>query len=341
MAAWQQGAVASVPSGYTAHVPDGEVQEAAARVGLPLDGHWDLVHLIAVGGTAAVYEAVDPYGQRAAIKLLSRHWMAPDNLLAQARYEAELMHAVGHPGVVLAGEASMAQDGSVYLPMELLEGETLEDRRQRHGGKLPHHEVLSVIDSLLDVVAYAHDHAIVHHDLKPGNVFLTRDGKVKLLDFGLARRGSDGTTPTVWFGTPGFVAPEQARGQLSSSADGRVDVWGLGATMFVTLSGEPVHLAQTPVDEVKLAGTEPVRSLREAAPWMPRAVVEAVDRALALSPDERFQDVRDLRAALRGPAPVTARPREEPGSGVHRVARAQWRRDNRFYWEHMRKACAW
>jgi serine/threonine protein kinase len=234
----------------------------------------------------------------------------------------------------------LTSDGTVYLPMELLEGETLEQRRHRAGGKLAPGAALRIFDALLDIVAAAHDHAIVHHDIKPGNVFFTRSGRVKLMDFGLARQGSQSLAPTVWFGTPGFIAPEQARGQLSG-ADCRSDVWALGATLFVSLSGEAVHPAATAMAEVELAGTTPARSLREAAPGLPRHVVETVDRALAFDAEHRWPDVRDLRAALRGPAPVTVPPPREQGSGVHRVGRARWRRENRAWWEAVKKASAW
>ena len=178
---------------------------------------------------------------------------------------------------------------------------------------------IPVFDGLLDIVAAAHDCTIVHHDIKPSNVFLVWSGQVKLLDFGLARRAGHGCETSVWFGTPGFVAPEQARGEVGE-AGGQADVWALGATMFFVLSGEHVHPAPTLAEEVALAASTPARTLRDAAPDLPSSLVEVVDRALAFDRRDRWRDVRAMRAALPGADCLAERASPER-SGVHRRPR--------------------
>jgi serine/threonine-protein kinase len=292
------------------------MQAALWRVGRPLDTQWRLLRLLGVGGSSAVYEVIGDRGERAAVKLLSQHDLPLATLVVLAAREAALTRAVDHPGVVDMSREVLTEDGSVYLPMELLVGETLEQRRRLAGGSLPAADALTIFDALLDVVAATHDRDIVHHDLKPSNVFLTWSGQVKLLDFGLARRGCADPLPSAWFGTPGFVAPELVRGELGR-IDGRADVWSLGAAMFLVLSGQHVHPAPTCAEEVALAGTMPARSLQEASPDLPPGVVELVDRALAFDPDDRWADVRAMRAALADHVPATAPTPREAESGVH------------------------
>ncbi len=275
-------------------------------------GEWSLVGLLGVGGTSAVYEAVGRHGERVAVKVLRRPDVAPGDLLREATREARLTRAVGHTGVVDVRAVGSQVDGSAYLVMGLLEGHTLENRRYECGGAIAYAAALPLFDALFDVVAAAHDRGIIHHDLKPGNVFLTRSGQVKLIDFGLARTGLELDQPSGWFGTPGFVAPEQARGEITK-CDRRSDVWSLGATMFVVLSGHGVHVAHTHDAEVPLAAAYPARSLRAVAPELPAALVALVDRALAFEPGARWTDVRAMHTALRslvlppGPRPSGVR----------------------------------
>jgi serine/threonine-protein kinase len=296
------------------HDAGADVRSARRRVGARLDDRWRLLRLLGVGGSSAVYEVIGSCGERAAVKLLSQR-LPPATLALIASHEATLTRAVNHPGVVDMGSEVMTTDGAVYLPMELLVGETLEQRRRRAGGRLPLEVAIPIFDALLDIVAAAHESAIVHHDIKPSNVFLVWSGQVKLLDFGLARRAGHGCESSVWFGTPGFVAPEQARGEIGE-AGGQADVWALGATMFFVLSGQHVHPAPTLAEEVALAASARARSLREAAPDLPAELIDVVDRALAFDREDRWSDVRALRAALPGAASVAERLSPER-SGVH------------------------
>src|ERR1017187_8862012 len=220
------------------------------RVGRTLRNKWHLDTLIDVGGMAAVYAATHRNGMRGAVKILHRHRSLDTDIAARFRREGYIANKVAHPNAVRVLEDDIDDDGSVFLVMELLEGATLRDRASQHGGTLPPDEGLLAVDQLLDVLAVAHDAAIVHRDVKPENVFVTTGGQVKILDFGIARlsepspEGHSATMAGLALGSPAFMSPEQARGRWDL-VDAQSDVWSVGATMFTLLSGQDVHSAET------------------------------------------------------------------------------------------------
>ena len=199
----------------------------------------------------------------------------------------------------------VAEDGSIYLVAELLEGETLEERRVRCGGVLSDAEMLSIADAVLDVLAAAHAKGIVHRDLKPENVFVTRNGAVKLLDFGIARvRSLEGrstsTAAGTPLGTPAFMAPEQARGRWDHRQSTRgTDLWALGAMLFTMLSGRLIHEGGTQNEALMSAMTNPAPPLQSVAPHVSAALAQIVDRAVAFDKEVRFADARELQEAVR------------------------------------------
>src|SRR5580658_1513651 len=193
------------------------VVRAQARVGSTLREKWRLDVLLGVGGMAAVYAATHRNGSRVAVKIL--HPGMSTNAFVRERFmwEGYAANAVGHEGAVKVIDDDEAEDGSLFLVTELLDGETLEERRVRMGGRLVQQEVLLVADHVLDVRVAAHAKGIVHRDLKPENVFLTRTGQIKVLDFGLARLRQLSTSTNLteaggMVGTPAYMAPEHARG---------------------------------------------------------------------------------------------------------------------------------
>ncbi len=268
-----------------------------------LRNKWHLDSLIAIGGMAAVYASTHRNGARAAIKLL--HSQYTRNEQARRRFLAEgyAANKVGHRNAVLVLDDDTTEDGEVYLVMELLEGESLEGRLERLGVMSPM-EVLAIADQLLEVLGCAHPKGILHRDIKPANIYLTRDGSVKLLDFGLARvrelsaealDQSDG----IVFGTVSYIAPEQARAD-NQNLDSRSDMWSIAATMFRALAGETVHPSTGPIIERLLAvARKPPRSLASLAPHLPRPVIELVDRALAFDPEDRWPSVNVMRVVVQ------------------------------------------
>jgi serine/threonine-protein kinase len=281
---------------------DDIVAISGRRVGSTLRGKWRLDALLGVGGMSAVYAATHRNGTRAAVKVM--HAVFSDEVRARQRFawEGRVANAVAHPGVVRVLDDDVADDGALFLVTELLEGETLDARREHAGGRLPQDEVLIVFDSVLDVLAAAHERGIVHRDLKPENLFLTRDGRIKLLDFGIARlRESPGenrlTQAGDLFGTPEYMSPEQARG-LWDEVDAQSDLFSVGASMFHAVSGVVVHEGQTGNEPLFQAMSSRARALATVAPDVAPEVAWVVDRALEFEKERRWRDATEMRGAL-------------------------------------------
>jgi serine/threonine-protein kinase len=251
---------------------------------------WHLDARLASGGFSTVFSATHRNGSRAAIKILDPEFTEDEDMRARFRREGYAANKVGHPGVVRVLDDDVTEEGRAYLIMELLDGEPLDKRRDRLGGKLPLAEVLHVADELLDVLAAAHDHGIIHRDIKPSNLFLTVTGQLKVLDFGFAKVKeavqAEATAIGTLLGTPGFLSPERARGQ-GEEVDARTDIWSAGATIFTLVTGELVHEANNPIALLAATAQEPARSLGAVARGLPDPLVEAIDKALAFNKADR------------------------------------------------------
>jgi serine/threonine protein kinase len=186
------------------------------------------------------------------------------------------------------------------LVLELLRGETLGERIARVG-RLPPSEAAGILDDVLGVLAAAHANGLVHRDVKPDNVFLTEDGRIKLLDFGVAAwRGPYDRGQTIAgtvFGTPAFMPPEQASGRWEE-VDERSDVWAAGATLFMMLTGRYLRDADSAAEELA-AALQPLPRIAALAPEMPQALARLLDRALAHAPRDRFASAAGMQSALR------------------------------------------
>ncbi len=285
--------------------------EAKARIGKVLGGKWTLRRLLGVGGAAAVYEAEHRNRNRAAIKIMHRSLAADDAQQRRFRREPYAANSIEHPGVVSVLDDDLTEDGEAYLVMDLLSGEPLDVCADRLTGD----EVLDIAGQLLDVLVAAHGAGVVHRDIKPGNLLLTDDGELKVLDFGIAHvaeRPPELTAQTSAgeiMGTPAFMAPEQARAKWDL-VDERTDIWSVGATLFFLLSGRTVHEGDTANELLGKSMTLPARSLREVAPDASDALVSLVDGALGFERDERFPTAAAMRTALdqvkRGEVPDRA-----------------------------------
>jgi serine/threonine protein kinase len=207
------------------------------------------------------------------------------------------------------------------------------------GHPLPAPTAFAIGHEVLDVLAAAHGQSIIHRDIKPANVFVTRDGRVKVLDFGLARvldssgASAHSTQQGVPFGTPAFMAPEQALGK-TREVDERADVWAVGATLFYMLSGCVVHAGETSAETLVKAATEPARPLMSVAPGTHPPLARIVDRALEFDKTRRWPSAGVMRDALaaeyracfgEAPSPAALSPpamRVTPPPGGPRVAPA-------------------
>ena len=278
------------------------VAQCRSRVGRLISGKWRLDALIGVGGMAAVYMATHRNGSMSAVKILHEEVSLNQEVRERFLREAYIANKVNHPGTVKVLDDDKDEQGAPYIVMELLRGETVETRAQKAGGRLPIADALEILDQTLAVLESAHAQAIVHRDLKPENLFMTDQGQLKVLDFGIARLREDKQTRRTQtglvMGTPAFMAPEQAMGRWND-VDARTDLWAMGATMFTLLTGLPVHEAETAGEMLIAAATRPARSLARVLNQAPFQLVALVDRALAYERDNRFPDAHTFRAELQ------------------------------------------
>ena len=276
---------------------------AAQRVGAVLKGKWRLDALIGVGGMASVYSATHRNGSRVAIKMLSPEYAAQPEFVARFMREGYVANKINHPGSVLVLDDDTDDDGTAFLVMELLSGHSLERYARRGAPRLPLDHVLHIGERVLDLLAIAHGHGILHRDIKPANILVTAEGLVKVLDFGIARLaehvGDASATQTgASLGTPSYMPPEQARGRWNM-VDPRTDLWALGATMHALILGDRPRRAETVQEEMLLAMTAPLPTLRDTAPGTPPAVVALVDRATAFEMEARWPNALAMQQGLR------------------------------------------
>jgi serine/threonine-protein kinase len=277
-------------------------QSAEHRVGTVLNHKWHLDTLLGVGGMAAVYAATHRNGKRVAVKMLHAAHAANTDVRGRFLREGYVANRVQHDGAVSVLDDDTTEDGTAFLVMELLEGESLEATRLQRGGRLPEADVLAVSDQVLDVLGAAHEKGIVHRDVKPENIFVTRAGSIKVLDFGIARvrelsPRSHGTQDAL-LGTPAFMPPEQARGRWDQ-VDATTDVWAVGAMMFTLLCGRTVHQAETLNELLLAAMTHPAPPVRSILPSLLPATASTIDRALAFEKADRWPNARAMQQAVR------------------------------------------
>ncbi|APR79644.1 Serine/threonine protein kinase PknB [Minicystis rosea] len=285
---------------------DAVSRRARARVGTVLRDKWRIDRLIGVGGMAAVYEGTHRNGKRGAIKML--HLELSTDTEARARFlrEGYMANKVAHPGAVSVLDDDTAEDGSVFLVMELLRGRSVAAvAESRPGQRLRVGEALRYADQLLDVLAAAHEKGVVHRDLKPENLFVTDEGTLKILDFGLAgvmetsgAAKAKMTRTGSAMGTPAFMPPEQALGEWNR-VNAQSDLWALGASLFTLMTGRLVHEAPTLNQMLLKAMTAPAPSIRSILPGLFSDVADVVDRALAFEPKSRWADARAMQKAVR------------------------------------------
>jgi Tol biopolymer transport system component len=269
-------------------------------------GAYEIVAPLGAGGMGEVYRARDTrLGREVAVKLLSEQLADHPTALARFEREARAVAALNHPNILALFDIGNA-DSSVFAVTELLEGQTLRDRLR--AGPLPLRTTLEYARAIADALAAAHDRGIVHRDIKPENIFLTTDGRVKVLDFGLAQIAEDAvpasatgdettvhTTPGVIVGTIGYMAPEQVRSQPS---DARTDIFTFGLVLYEMLTGVRAFRANTPADTMSAILNVDPPDFSVSGASVPPSVDRLVRRCLEKSPAQRFQSARDLSFAL-------------------------------------------
>jgi hypothetical protein len=271
-------------------------------------GSYEILGPLGVGGMGEVYRARDAKLDRdVALKVLSDRLSGDPEALARFEREAKAIAALSHPNILAVHDFGVER-GTVYAVTELLEGETLRDRIG--GGALPVRKAIDYALQLASGLAAAHDKGIVHRDLKPENLFLTHDGRLKILDFGLARTIAPdpdlpltqsptarlATRPGTVLGTVGYMSPEQVRGR---PADHRSDLFAFGAVLYEMLGGARPFGGDSAADTMSAILREDPPDLSVGGRGVPPALDRIVRHCLEKSPEERFQSARDVAFALQ------------------------------------------
>jgi eukaryotic-like serine/threonine-protein kinase len=274
-------------------------------------GPYEIVSPLGAGGMGEVYRARDTRLDRTvAIKVVHASFAADAERLRRFEQEARAVGALNHPNILAIYDVG-EYEGSPFLVTELLEGDSLRDRLQ--AGSLPVRKALDYGAQIAAGLAAAHEKGIVHRDLKPENLFVTQDGRVKILDFGLAKvsssfvesatqtlatqdtRGQIQTEPGAILGTVGYMSPEQVRGM---PADARSDIFALGSILYEMLSGQRPFRGDSSVETMNAILKEDPPELVTANHSVPPTLDRIIRRCLEKAPGERFQSARDLAFAL-------------------------------------------
>ncbi len=289
-------------------------------------GGYEVLGPLGAGSMGEVYLARDAaLNREVAIKVLPAYVSRDPDRLRRFQQEAQAAGSLNHPNI-LAIYRFGSYSGAPYLVSELLLGGTLRETMNR--GPMPVRKVLETGVQIARGLAAAHEKGIVHRDLKPENVFITKDGQVKILDFGLAKLtqptqsdihdrrliGLEETHPGMLVGTAGYMSPEQARG---TDVDHRADIFAFGAILYEMLTGRRAFGGATWAEAMAAILKDDPPPFELAAPATPLALQRIVLRCLEKSPEERFQSASDLAFALDAlsdPANASAPPRVEPAS---------------------------
>jgi serine/threonine protein kinase len=280
--------------------------------------HYEIVEKLGEGGMGSVWKARDTRLNRpVAIKILTRNKTADAVRTQRFIQEAQAASALNHPNIVVIHDIASA-DGVEFIVMEHVAGVTLDRHIPRHGMALG--DLLDIAIQIADALAKAHSASIVHRDVKPGNIMVTNEGRVKLLDFGLAKLtenvviGQDEATRTVKpptedgviLGTICYMSPEQAEG---GKVDARSDIFSFGAVLYEMATGVRAFQGNSKLSTLSKILHENPKPPGDVAPGLPRDLEKIIARCLRKDPARRFQDAADLKVAL-------AELKEESESGV-------------------------
>jgi eukaryotic-like serine/threonine-protein kinase len=294
-------------------------------------GAYEITEPLGAGGMGEVYRARDSkLGRMVALKVLPAHLSRDQDALARFEREAKALGALQHPNVLGIYDFG-TQDGIAYAVMELLEGETLRGVIAR--GPVPERRALAIGAQIAEGLAAAHAKGIVHRDLKPENVFVLKDGRVKLLDFGLAKvtplseaetsefdAGDVATDAGVVMGTVGYMAPEQVRG---AAVDARADIFALGCVLYELVTGQRAFSRPSAVETLNAILKDQPDGIDEDTAQLPPALGRFLGHCLDKDPERRFQSAQDVAFALGSSVSTNMQPvvREAPGAPPrHRLA---------------------
>ena len=275
-----------------------------------IDGRYVVERLLGSGGMAQVYLAHDEVlGRQVALKILRDQYAEDKEFVGRFRREARSAASLSHPNIVSIYDQGRSEDGAYYIAMEYVPGGTLKERIRREGALTPT-AAAGVALQVTEALSEAHERGVIHRDIKPQNVLVTKKGDVKVTDFGIARAvasASSGVTTTgVVLGTVGYMSPEQARAEPVGP---RSDLYSLGVVLYEMLTGTLPYEAESPIGVAMKHATEPIRSPREVNNSVPEPLAVLTTKLLAKDPEDRYPSAAALSEEL-----------EQIGSGLSPVA---------------------
>ena len=253
--------------------------------------HYKIIEKLGEGGNGVVYKAEDTKLKRTvALKFLSQFFSADEEAKRRFIYEAQKASALDHPNIYTIHEIGQTEEGKLFISMAYYDGENLRERIKSKGVKKE--EAVEIAIQICEGLSKAHQNNLIHRDIKPANIFLTKDGIVKILDFGLAKEKGQShlTKEGTTLGTVAYMSPEQARGE---DVDQRTDIWSLGIVMYEMLTGKPPFDADYDQAIIySILNTKPVLNR------LPKEFVPIIKKALAKPVNERYQNTEELLADL-------------------------------------------
>lgn len=255
-----------------------------------IDGRYQLLRQVANGGMAAIYEAIDTrLDRKVAVKIMHSHLAQDDSYVSRFIREAKAAAALSHPNIVAVQDQGWNQNGvpAVFLVMELIEGHTLREYLNERG-RFEIKDAMNYLTPILSALSAAHALGIVHRDVKPENIMISNEGRVKVADFGLARGDIIGSTMTVEssviLGSVSYLSPEQVQRGI---ADSRSDVYAAGIVAYEMLIGDKPFTADSPIQIAYMHVNEEVPRLRSKRKEIPKALDDLIARATSKNPDDR------------------------------------------------------
>ena len=261
------------------------------REGMFLADRYEIIEQIGTGGMADVYKAkCHKLNRYVAIKVMKSEFSQDKTFVSKFWAEAQSAAGLTNPNVVNVYDVGV-ENGIYYIVMELVEGVTLKKYIEKRG-KLPYKEAVSIAIQVANGMDAAHKHNIVHRDIKPQNIIISKEGKVKVTDFGIAKVASTATINTsASMGSVHYISPEQARGGYS---DERSDIYSLGIMMYELITGKLPFKGENAVEIALKQIKEPIPSVREFDPTIPQSVENIILKSCAKNPKNRYNSVREM-----------------------------------------------
>ena len=265
------------------------------KIGMMIGDRYEILEKIGTGGMSDVYKAkCHKLNRYVAIKVLKQEFSENANFVSKFRIEAQAAAGLMHPNIVNVYDVG-EENGIYYIVMELVEGITLKKYIEKKA-RLSYKEAVSIAIQVSMGIQAAHNNHIIHRDIKPQNIIISKDGKVKVTDFGIAKAATSNTITSNVMGSVHYTSPEQARGGYS---DEKSDIYSLGITMFEMLTGRVPFNGETTVAIAIKHIQEEMPSPKEYVPEIPSSVANIVLKCCQKSPDRRYQNMAELIADLK------------------------------------------